>query len=136
MTHYVILLDWATDSSSECGIDVVAVTHTLDEAKSIFSERVSDEKQHAFDNGYEIYTDTETEFDAGEDGFYAAEHAHLYIVTVNDEPEIVRDLAEDAVNRDIEDCPLGGDISDDCDGCAYSEDYHFVDGECKEREDK
>lgn len=53
-----------------------------------------------------------------------------------DEPEIVRDLAEDAVNRDIECCPLGGDISDDCADCAYSEDYHFVGGECKEREVK
>lgn len=27
-------------------------------------------------------------------------------------------------------CPEGGDASDDCAGCVYSEDYHLVDGEC------
>lgn len=31
-------------------------------------------------------------------------------------------------------CPFGGDETDDCDGCAYSGDYHYVDGECKQRE--
>ena len=107
--HYVILLDWATDSMSESGVKVVAVTHTLDEAKCIFAKQVSDEKQYASEHGYEIYTDTDTDFDAGEEGFYAAEHAHLYIETVNDEPEIVRDLVEYAVDKDIENCPLGGD---------------------------
>lgn len=30
-------------------------------------------------------------------------------------------------------CPLGGDEHNDCDGCAYSSDYHFVDGECVRR---
>lgn len=31
-------------------------------------------------------------------------------------------------------CPFGGDETDDCDGCAYCGDYHYVDGECKQRE--
>lgn len=31
-------------------------------------------------------------------------------------------------------CPLGGDEHNDCDGCAYSVDYHYVDGECVRRE--
>ena len=30
-------------------------------------------------------------------------------------------------------CPLGGDETDDCADCAYSIDYHFVDGECVRR---
>ena len=30
-------------------------------------------------------------------------------------------------------CPNGGDESDDCEGCAYSVDYHFVNGECVRR---
>lgn len=30
-------------------------------------------------------------------------------------------------------CPLGGDETNDCAGCAYSEDYHFVNGECVRR---
>ena len=41
--------------------------------------------------------------------------------------------------EDLEDCyenecPLGGDISNDCADCAYACDYHFVDGECVRRE--
>lgn len=32
-------------------------------------------------------------------------------------------------------CPLGGDETDDCADCAYSCDYHFVDGECIRREE-
>lgn len=43
----------------------------------------------------------------------------------NDEEEYEDDLL----------CPLGGDETDDCDGCAYSLDYHFVDGECVRREE-
>ena len=31
-------------------------------------------------------------------------------------------------------CPFDGDITDDCADCAYSCDYHFVDGECVRRE--
>lgn len=43
--------------------------------------------------------------------------------------------------EDLEDCygnecPLGGDISNDCADCAYACDYHFVDGECVRREEK
>lgn len=30
-------------------------------------------------------------------------------------------------------CPLGGDPSNDCEGCAYSTDYKFEDGECVPR---
>lgn len=32
-------------------------------------------------------------------------------------------------------CDLGGDIANDCGDCAYSIDYHFVDGDCIEREE-
>jgi len=33
-------------------------------------------------------------------------------------------------------CPHGGDITNDCENCAYSVDYHYsvVTGECIERE--
>lgn len=31
-------------------------------------------------------------------------------------------------------CPLGGDTENDCADCAYSVDYHFVEGECLRRE--
>lgn len=43
-------------------------------------------------------------------------------------------IAEDGTIECIaEDCPLGGDISDDCADCAYSGDYHFENGNCVER---
>ena len=32
-------------------------------------------------------------------------------------------------------CPLGGDENNDCADCAYSHDYHFVNGECVRREE-
>ena len=32
-------------------------------------------------------------------------------------------------------CPLGGDETNDCADCAYSCDYHFVNGECVRREE-
>ena len=32
-------------------------------------------------------------------------------------------------------CPLGGDISNDCEDCVYAPDYHFVNGECVRREE-
>ena len=32
-------------------------------------------------------------------------------------------------------CPHGGDETDDCADCAYSYDYHFVNGECVRREE-
>lgn len=32
------------------------------------------------------------------------------------------------------DCPLGGDITNDCADCAYAGDYHYVNGECILRE--
>ena len=35
----------------------------------------------------------------------------------------------------IDECPLGGDITDDCADCFYAGDYHFVDGECIRREE-
>lgn len=83
MKHYVILCDWAVDHMCESGVDITAVTHTLEEAKEIFAKAVVDEKQYAEENGWEIFTDDDTEFDAGQFGYYAAEHSHFYIQEVN-----------------------------------------------------
>ena len=79
MKHYVILCDWAVDNMCESGIDIIAVTHTLEEAKEIFAKNVVEEKRYAEENGWEILTDTDTEFDAGHFGYWAAEHTRLYI---------------------------------------------------------
>ena len=39
------------------------------------------------------------------------------------------------VDEVLSDCPLGGDIENDCADCIYSCDYHFVNGECVKREE-
>ena len=42
----------------------------------------------------------------------------------------------DGVSSEDEcECPLDGDESNDCADCAYSLDYHFVDGKCVKREE-
>lgn len=82
MTHYVVLCDWAVDHSSDSGIEFHGITHTLEEAKEIFAEAVLNEKEYANENGWDILTDTDTEFDAGHFGYYNAEHTHLYIQEV------------------------------------------------------
>lgn len=35
---------------------------------------------------------------------------------------------------DLKPCPFDGDITNDCNDCVYSGDYHYVDGECVQRE--
>ena len=30
-------------------------------------------------------------------------------------------------------CPLGGEETNDCEGCSYSVDYHYKDGNCVRR---
>ena len=80
MKHYVILCDWAANDAED--VSITAVAHTLEEAKEIFAKAVVDEKKYAEENGWEIFEDSDIEFDAGESGFYAAEHAHFYIVEV------------------------------------------------------
>ena len=82
MKHYVILCDWAMDNIDAEGVEITAVAHSMEEAKEIFAQKVVDEKKYAKDHGWEIYTDTDTEFDAGESGFYASEHTHFYIQVV------------------------------------------------------
>lgn len=82
MKHYVILADCAVDNMGYDETHVTAVAHSLEEAKKILVEKSADEKEYAYEHGWEIHIDTDEEFDAGEDGNYAAEHAHFYIEEV------------------------------------------------------
>ncbi len=80
MEHFVVINDWSNEY--EGGVTVLGVTHTLDEAKEFFNNFVGGEKNYAEENGFEIYTDNETDFDAGEKGYYAREHTRVYIQKV------------------------------------------------------
>ena len=80
MVHYIVIHDWAREGSLiDCGVDIIGVAHSLEEAKNIFAEVVIDEKEVAMEGGYEIYEDNDTMFDAGENGYYAVNHTRLYI---------------------------------------------------------
>ena len=82
MRHYVVLCDWAVDRVCASGVDITGVAHSLEEAKEIFAKAVIDEKKYAEENNWKVYEDSDVDFDAGEDGHYAAEHAHFYIEEV------------------------------------------------------
>lgn len=81
MKHYVVVLDWAINDAE--GVAILGVTHTLDDARAIFSEHVVGERELAIDNGWNIETDTNDVFEAYEDGYYAASHTRLYIQGVD-----------------------------------------------------
>lgn len=77
MTHYVVILDWAGNDAE--GVNILGVTHTLEEAKVIFAENITKEKEIAEQAGFEVETDTDVEFEAYESGYYAVAHTRLYI---------------------------------------------------------
>ena len=83
MKHYVVLCDWAVDNGvQEQGVNITGVAHTLNEAKNIFAKAVVDEKEYAREHNWKIYEDSDVCFDAGEDGYYNAEHVCFYIEEV------------------------------------------------------
>ena len=80
--HYVVILDWAKDDSGERGVSILGVVHSLGEAKKIFAKHIETEKCYAYNSGWEVYSDTDTNFDAGEEGSYNMDHGHLFIEEV------------------------------------------------------
>lgn len=77
MKHYVVVHDW--ENEYEGGTTILGVTHSLEEAKEIFNAELVYEKQYAEENGFTIYDDFETVFDAGKEGYYKNNHTNLYI---------------------------------------------------------
>lgn len=83
MKHYVVVYDYAVDSVCETGVEIIAVKHTLEEAKEVLAERVVDEREYAREHGWEVFCDSDVEFDAGEEGYYNAEHSCFFIKEVD-----------------------------------------------------
>ena len=76
----------------------------------------------------------------------AEKHTLIALATALREAEVEGTLSDlayqieyefdiDGIRSKDKECPLGGDITDDCADCAYSCDYHYVNGECVRRED-
>ena len=80
MKHYIVINDWSNEY--ECGVTIIAVAHSLEEAKESFNECIAEEKAYVEDKGWTIYEDSDVDFDAGEEGYYAANHTRLYIQEV------------------------------------------------------
>lgn len=80
-SHYVIVLDWATEEDE--GVQILGVAHTLDDAEKIFNEQIVEEKRFAEENGYSIEEDTRHAFSAGIVGYWRDNHTTLYIQGMN-----------------------------------------------------
>lgn len=78
--HYVVILDWAYDG--DYGVEVMGVKHTLEEAQEVVKTVVNREKDSVIEDNLFIYADSENEFDAGEDGYYATNHIRVYVSIV------------------------------------------------------
>lgn len=75
--HYVVASHWACDY--EVGCTILGVGHTLDEAKTIFNNHVIEEKEYASEQGWTVFEDKDTVFDAGVEGYYAKDHTYIFI---------------------------------------------------------
>ena len=85
MNYYVVLTEWCVDYES--GLGVLGVFTSKQEAIDAMRERVnSDERLLAEEYGYEIYEDSETCFDAGEEGYYVPNHM---VVRIIDQPGLI-----------------------------------------------
>ena len=76
--HYVVIMEWAHGVDEE-GADVLAVTHTKDEAVEIIKSCANYERKCANERGWYIITDTPGQFYAVSGG-YNENFTRLYIV--------------------------------------------------------
>ena len=81
--HYVIVHEWASEENCAYGVQIIGVEHDIDTAKDVFNQHVVKEREYADNNGDTVYEDSETCFDAGQDGSYNVEHSKLYIQEVD-----------------------------------------------------
>ena len=86
MKHYVVIHDYAVELGevTSTGVVITAVAHTPEEAKMILAKASSGERDYAYENHWNIRTDNDNEFDAGEENNYDREHSHFYIEEVDD----------------------------------------------------
>lgn len=76
MTHYVVILDWATND--EESVDILGVFHTFEEAEELFKTHLDYERKLAEEKGYKVDEDFSS-FVAYEEGYYITDHTKLYI---------------------------------------------------------
>lgn len=81
--HWVVLAEWCVDY--EAGHHIVGVFHSKKEAIDCLRHRVNiDDRLLAEEYGYEIYEDTDTNFDSGKEGYYIHDHIAVSVIEVKD----------------------------------------------------
>ena len=81
MEHYVVILDWSTES--ECDVDIIGVAHSMEEAKELFKQQLVTEKEITEREGWDTFEETEDFYEAYEYGSYNDGHSRLWIQGVN-----------------------------------------------------
>ena len=76
---YLLIQDYATDLNTEFKVDAYKTSKS---AKAALKEAVKESKPTDKNNGFEVETDTATEYEAYIDGEYADNHSHIYIEEV------------------------------------------------------
>lgn len=80
--HYVVALEWAEGRLYENGTNIIAVTHTFDEASAELVKAATEERELAKKLGWRIISDNGYEFNAGSDEEYYMHHSRLFITEV------------------------------------------------------
>lgn len=92
MMHYVIVNEWMDEDKG--AVSILDVVHSPEEAEIVFGKYVANEKQYAENHGFKIYEDSNTVFDAGEEGYYVSNHTRLYIEVVKQRYEMSKMIFE------------------------------------------
>lgn len=80
MEHFVIICDWK--DHHEGNIDILGVSHSLDDAKKIFNNVLPKKKELAGKNGFEVINESETYFCAECEEEWGENYTKLYIQKV------------------------------------------------------
>ena len=77
---YIILHDWANGDFGENDSHISGIFTDCNKAFDCFKTLVEEERAIAEENGFTIYEDTNTCFDAGEDGYYISNHSTVRFI--------------------------------------------------------
>ena len=81
MNYYIILCDYATDKTCEANSNIYGLYADYGNARVEFNRLVDNEREGCEQSGWEIYEDTDTCFDAGENGYYLSNHLTYRLIS-------------------------------------------------------
>lgn len=75
--HWVVMQDYVDDDDG--GVEIIAVTHTRDEAIKIAKPIMEEARHRAEDYDWYIFVSTPTRFDAGNEDEYGSYHETIFV---------------------------------------------------------